>query len=88
MQFSDLSTPGGAADAWRWTFGAPSASSTSQHPVYTYTQAGVYTVTLHVTDTTGNEWDIVTRTRYLTVTPRVDFEAAPLWGKSPLTASS
>ncbi|MFN2316230.1 MAG: PKD domain-containing protein, partial [Gemmatimonadales bacterium] len=42
VTFTDLST---GADAWAWDFG-DGITSTAQHPVHSYTAAGVYTVTL------------------------------------------
>jgi RHS repeat-associated protein len=66
VEFSDASSPMGAADQWLWAFGE-GYSSTVQHPVYTYTQVGVYTVTQWVTDTATGEWDVLTRTNFLTV---------------------
>ena len=48
VAFSDSSTTEDVADEWRWTFGTGD-TSTAQYPVYTYTQAGTYTVTLRRT---------------------------------------
>lgn len=50
VQFTDTSIdPDGTIVAWSWVFG-DSTSSTEQHPVHTYTEAGTYIVRLQVTD--------------------------------------
>ena len=88
--FTDSSTPGGAADVWAWDFG-DGGTSTAQHPVYTYTVPGVYTVTLTVTDTDSSETDSAMRAGYITVTDGskvlADFSAAPVSGSAPLTVT-
>jgi len=63
VTFTDLST--GGPTSWAWHFG-DGGTSTAQHPVYTYTLPGIYTVTLAVGNTTGS--DILTRTNFITVT--------------------
>ncbi|WP_292382934.1 PKD domain-containing protein [Methanoculleus sp. UBA430] len=62
VQFSDTST--GEPTAWNWTFG-DGATSTEQHPIHTYTAAGIYTVTLTATNATGS--DTLSRERHITV---------------------
>ncbi len=44
VQFTDLST--GSPDTWAWNFGVPSATSIQQHPSYTFTTPGTYSITL------------------------------------------
>ncbi|MDE4908362.1 S8 family serine peptidase [Methanogenium marinum] len=61
VTFTDLST--GDVDSWLWTFG-DGTSSTEQSPVHTYTENGVYTVTLSVN---GGE-SISTEDDYIRVT--------------------
>ena len=39
--------------SWDWDFGDTLGTSTDQHPTYSYTAAGNYTVCLRVTDTFG-----------------------------------
>jgi PKD repeat protein len=62
-----------------------------QHPVYTYTLSGIYTVTLTVSNAQGSH--SLTRTNYITVTeagltpPVADFTASPLCGTAPLTVT-
>ncbi|WP_299702039.1 kelch repeat-containing protein [uncultured Pontibacter sp.] len=52
VTFKDLS--GGKPTAWNWTVTGPSnASSTQQHPTFTFSQAGVYTVTLVASNANG-----------------------------------
>ena len=59
-----------------------------QNPVYTYTQAGTYTVSLNVTNVGGS--DLSVRTNYITVTvpkPIPDFQANARSGTVPLPVS-
>lgn len=54
VQFTDRSWPGGSViTAWAWDFG-DGTTSTLRNPVHTYTQAGVYAVTLSVTTSLGS----------------------------------
>ncbi|WP_162197322.1 PKD domain-containing protein [Methanosarcina mazei] len=52
VSFTDTST--GVPVKWNWNFGDETANSTFQNPTHTYETAGVYTVTLTVTDTNCN----------------------------------
>jgi PKD repeat protein len=53
VQFSDQST--GSVASWNWTFeGGDPATSTLQNPVVTYNSAGIFDVTLQVSDGTNN----------------------------------
>ena len=61
VQFADMST--NTPTTWLWDFG-DNATSDQQHPVYTYTAAGTYTVTLTVTNAAGS--DTATKTGYIT----------------------
>ena len=45
VTFTDLTTPGGAANQWFWQFG-DSTSSTTQSPRHTYEDTGRFTITL------------------------------------------
>jgi len=47
------SDPDGTIQEYRWDFGDGSAPSYSQDPMYAYSAAGTYTVTLRVTDDDG-----------------------------------
>ncbi len=55
------------AHTWQWDFGDGSLSSTLQNPSHTYTSAGIYTVTLTVTNPSGQ--DKMVKTNYITVAP-------------------
>jgi PKD repeat protein len=72
------------AVSYRWDFG-DTMTSTEVSPSHTYTQAGVYTVTLTAIGADGNSTSLV-QTNYLTVTSAVvaDFSAFPLSGPLPL----
>lgn len=54
VQFTDETrdSSGGAIQSWLWDFGDLS-SSTAQHPVHTYTQSGMYQVTMDITTEDG-----------------------------------
>jgi len=64
VSFTDLST--GGPTSWSWSFpgGSPSSSS-AQNPTVTYNTAGVYNVSLTVTNANGS--DSETKTGYITV---------------------
>lgn len=66
ISFTDLSVPGeGTINFWHWDFGDGTTSG-EQHPIHTYTESGVYTVTLTVVDDLVQE-DTKTRTGYIFV---------------------
>ncbi|WP_304019311.1 PKD domain-containing protein [Methanospirillum hungatei] len=102
VQFTDLST--GNPTMWNWDFGdgtiIPASEdeevaceggrcpppNTLKNPRHTYRVPGTYTVTL----TASNQYssDTVTKTQFVTVTPRAikaDFSADPRSGDAPLT---
>jgi hypothetical protein len=56
VQFTDLSTPsfGNTITDWLWDFG-DLGTSTAQNPAHVYAAAGVYDVTLTVTDSSGGQ---------------------------------
>ncbi|MBN3035277.1 MAG: PKD domain-containing protein [Bacteroidales bacterium] len=78
VQFSDYSQ--GNVTSWAWEFpGGTPATSTEQDPAVTYNAAGVYDVTLTVSD--GSSTNTFTRTDYITVntcTGTGKFQAARL----------
>jgi PKD repeat protein len=85
VQFSDQT--GGNPGAWNWEFpGGEPSSSTEQHPVVTYAQAGQYTVTLQVSNAAGS--DVLMQSGMIAVSdvpdPAFTWEALPA---DPLTIS-
>jgi len=73
VQFTDAATPvgmnGPVADQWFWTFGEGGAElpSTQRNPLHTYPNPGLYAVSQRVTDTQTGEWDVLSRSAYITV---------------------
>ncbi|MFA5295804.1 MAG: PKD domain-containing protein [Methanoregulaceae archaeon] len=86
VTFTDQSA--GDITSWAWDFDNNGViDSTLQHPSYTYTTAGTYTVALTVTGPGGS--DTETRTGCVTVmdaavAPVADFSATPTSGTAPL----
>jgi len=81
MQFTDEST--GAPTAWFWEFGDGVGTSGEQNPVYTYTTANDFVVTLLVTNALGS--DDVTGTVTVEPLPAASFDYNPHAGQMPLT---
>jgi len=52
VQFEDLTNPPGTVATWLWDFGDGNTSS-AQNPLHVYTTAGVYDVSLTITDIGG-----------------------------------
>ncbi len=75
------------ASSYLWDFGDGTFGSTVVSPTHTYTQAGVYTITLAASD--GPVTDTLTQTSYITAYEPVvtDFVATPLTGVLPLTVT-
>jgi PKD repeat protein len=71
VRFNDTST--GSPTTWNWMFGDIGGSNTStlQNPVHTYTTSGNFTVKLIVANSGGNA--TLTRTEYISVRIRGDF---------------
>ncbi|MDR2855334.1 MAG: PKD domain-containing protein, partial [Methanomicrobiales archaeon] len=83
--FTDLSL--NEPTSWSWEFG-DGGVSTEQHPTYTYTEPGIYTVSLTATNSAGS--DTAIKTEFVFVSPAViapiaDFSANPRFGDAPLT---
>jgi PKD repeat protein len=74
VQFTDLSLPADSIVSWHWEFGDGN-ESTAQHPAHTYSDPGVYDVTLTVSD--GTEFISITREAIIVVTAGMDFGDAP-----------
>ncbi len=74
VTFSDLSASYGGVTAWSWDFG-DGTTSTLPAPVHTYTDGGVFDVTLDVTDANGCTSSASLNEAVLTdtVAPAVDF---------------
>ncbi len=72
IQFTDTSS--GEPTSWQWDFG-DGATSTEQNPSHAYTNPGVYTVTLAVSNPAGS--DTEAKSDYITVyqPPQADFSA-------------
>ncbi len=88
VNFTDLSIPGLLGNPiieWEWDFDNDGTiDSSEQNPLFTYTESGLYTVTLTVGD--GSNTDTEIKVDYITVgeTILADFEANPLSGLVPL----
>ncbi len=84
VQFTDQST-GSGLSAWSWNFGDKTTSQ-EQNPKHTFSEAGVYSITLEVMNGKGDK-DAVTKPDYITVKDslvKADFTAAPTSGAAPL----
>jgi gliding motility-associated-like protein len=84
VTFTDLSS--GTPTAWQWDLGNGTLS-TQKNPTTTYFNAGLYTVTLTVSNAAGSS--TITRTQYIKVDdkPVVDFNANNVSGCFPLRAN-
>jgi PKD repeat protein/GH25 family lysozyme M1 (1,4-beta-N-acetylmuramidase) len=84
VQFIDSSL--GSPTEWNWSFG-DGALSNVKNPIYTYTAAGTFTVSLNATNEGGS--NSTTRLNYITVLPLIPpvagFDANVTSGKVPLT---
>lgn len=83
VKFTDTST--GSPTTWKWDFNSDGTiDSTVKNPVYTYSTAGTYSVTLTATNNTVS--DEITKSNYITVGngPTASFTASPLEGEAPL----
>jgi PKD repeat protein len=77
IQFTDLSAGGVGTLTYQWDFNNDGTwDSTDQHPSYSYSSPGTYTVVLRVTDGAANT-DTEIKTNYITVTAGLvaDFSA-------------
>ena len=85
VQFVDTSKN---ATSWSWNFGDNSAISPQQNPVHTFTEAGVYTVTLTVSNINGTN---STSTQIVVspkpVIPVASFSTSSTTGIAPLSAT-
>lgn len=70
VDFTDISYNASVDNTWTWAWSLPGSSSPTsslQNPVVTYSTAGVYNVTLTVTNVTGT--NSITRNQIITVKP-------------------
>jgi PKD repeat protein len=75
------------AETWLWNFG-DGTTSTEQDPIHTYTSAGLFTVSLTVSNAYGQ--DTETKLNLVLVTavlPGADFEASVTAGDAPLAVT-
>ncbi|AKB36716.1 cell surface protein [Methanosarcina siciliae C2J] len=86
--FTDTST-GGVPTSWHWDTGDGIYSKHAMNATHTFTEPGVYNVTLTVENEAGNS--TVTKPNYINVTPPqppvADFYANVTSGKAPLMVS-
>lgn len=75
VYFSDFTTPKGNINGWYWQFGDYGASNDST-PVHNYQNAGVYSITLTVTDNNGCK-DTITKSIEVTLLPQVPTAFSP-----------
>ncbi len=84
VQFTDQST---GATSWMWDFNNDgNIDSTLQNPVFTYTQAGIFTVSLTVSNSGGS--DTAIKTGLITISqtgPTADFTSNVTTGDAYLT---
>ena len=74
VQFNDSSVSYDGIITWEWDFnGDGIIDSNEQNPIYTYDEAGTYTVSLTVHEADGDS-NTETKTDYITVTSAVDTE--------------
>ncbi|MBW8050601.1 MAG: PKD domain-containing protein, partial [Cytophagales bacterium] len=65
VNFTDLTV--NLVNAWYWDFGDSVGTDTVQNPSYTYSTAGIFSVTLIVTNAYGS--DTIIKTNYINVSP-------------------
>ncbi len=81
VTFTDLST--GSPTSWAWDFG-DGGSSTLQNPVYTYTAAGTYDVTLTATSAGGSDAHTVVGAVVVTGAPVASYDVSDTVGAGPM----
>ncbi|HQB50343.1 MAG TPA: PKD domain-containing protein [Candidatus Cloacimonas sp.] len=88
VHFTDESIQGlNPITSWQWDLnGDGSIESTEQNPVYIYPRAGIYTITLTVSD--GTFSDTYTRTNYITVTNTIEFNTENLVAYYPFNGNA
>ncbi|PWR75016.1 PKD domain-containing protein [Methanospirillum stamsii] len=87
VTFTDLST--NEPETWSWIFG-DGGTSAEQNPVHTYTEVGVYTVNLTVSNragTSSKEKPEFIHAQPSVIPPVADFNGNPTSGMVPLTVT-
>ena len=84
VNFTDLSL--NSPTGWLWNFGDGN-TSTDQNPTHSYSSAGIYNVSLNVTNVGGS--NVSTQLSYITAytVPAADFNANVTEGAAPLTVN-
>jgi PKD repeat protein len=85
VAFTDKST-GAMPLAYQWTFG-DGGTSAAASPAHTYTAAGVYTVTLTVSNSFGTDTETKAELIRVGAGPVADFQGTPQSGNLPLTVN-
>lgn len=84
VQFTDLSDPGnGTITDWQWDFGDGNIS-TDQNPSHTYSDTGVFTVTLEVTNEVGTDEEVKSDLISVSAPPQANFTGTPTFGEAPI----
>ncbi len=83
VQFADAST--NVPTSWNWDFG-DGATSTEQNPVHTYTESGIYTITLEACNELG--CDVISLTDFIEVDLDCYSQNIPQHGNEVVTVCS
>lgn len=83
IAFTDNSSPGtGSIVSWLWNFG-DGLTSTQQNPTHTYVSAGIFNVSLQVTDVNGCT-DVLTKSTFIRIDkPNASFSFNNVFGCNP-----
>ncbi len=76
LSFQGTDNNGTVVVDWQWDFGDGTALVTGQNAIHSYTNAGVYQVTL-TTNNQNNCSDVVTTTVFINSLPQCDFSMSP-----------
>lgn len=73
VNFTDTTSSIAPIVSWDWDFGVPGGTSMLQNPIYTYTDPGIFGVSLLVTDSVGCSANVVKNTYIDGTRPAADF---------------